>query len=121
MMLEVLLGQASQPGAAPAAPPDMFWRMFFPLILAMMVFWWISSRAQKKERQKAQDMLNSIKRNDRIQTIGGVLGTVVDVRDNEVVVKVDESSNVKMRFVRSAIKEVVSEPPAAAAPPPAKT
>jgi preprotein translocase subunit YajC len=99
--------------------------MFLPLILAMGVFWWISSRSQKKERQKAQNMLNAIKRNDRIQTIGGILGTVVDVRDNEVIVKVDEGSNVKMRFMRSAIKEVMSDSsgaaPASSSSPPSKT
>jgi preprotein translocase subunit YajC len=44
-----------------------------------------------------------------------VLGTVVDVRDNEVVVKVDESSNTKMTFIRSAIHRVISEKKAAEA------
>jgi preprotein translocase subunit YajC len=44
-----------------------------------------------------------------VQTIGGVLGTVVDVRDNEVLVKVDETNNVKIRFNRTAIKEVLQD------------
>jgi len=53
-----------------------------------------------------------MKKGDKVQTIGGVFGTIVDVRDNEVVVKVDESSNVKIRFNRAAIKEVIQETPA---------
>ena len=52
-------------------------------------------------------MLAGLKRNDRVQTIGGVLGTVVEAREHEVILKVDESSNTKMRFNRAAIKEVL--------------
>jgi preprotein translocase subunit YajC len=54
-------------------------------------------------------MLKGLKRNDRVQTIGGILGTVVETRDDVVVLKVDEANNVKMHFNRSAIKEVLHE------------
>ena len=54
-------------------------------------------------------MLDNMKRGDRIQTIGGILGTVVEVREGEVVVKVDESNNTKIKFSRSAIQRVVTE------------
>jgi preprotein translocase subunit YajC len=97
----------SQPGAQPA-PADSFMRFFFPLLLAMGVFYIFMFRGQRKEKQKHANMLTNLKRNDRVQTIGGLLGTVVDVRDQEVVLKVDESNNVKMRFNRGAIKEVLS-------------
>jgi preprotein translocase YajC subunit len=43
----------------------------------------------------------------KVMTIGGIKGTVTDVREDEVVVKVDESSNTKMRFTRGAIQKVV--------------
>lgn len=97
---------ASDAGAA-GAPGDSFMRLFLPMILAIGAFYFFLFRGQKKERKKVQDMLNNLKRNDRVQTIGGILGTVVDVRDNEVVLKVDETNNVKMRFNRGAIKEVL--------------
>ena len=42
-------------------------------------------------------------------TAGGIIGTLVDVRDAEVVLKVDESSNTKIKFTRDAIKRVVTE------------
>jgi preprotein translocase subunit YajC len=54
-------------------------------------------------------MLGQLKKGDRIQTIGGVLGTVVEARDTEVLVKVDESSNTKIRFARSAIHRVLED------------
>ena len=67
------------------------------------------SRSKKKDQKARQQLLDNLKKGDRIQTIGGVLGSVVEVRDGEVVVKVDESNNTKMRFTRSAIQKVVEE------------
>ena len=53
-------------------------------------------------------MLSALKKNDRVMTIGGVVGTVVQVRDDEVVVKVDESANVKLTFIRGSIQKILS-------------
>ena len=80
----------------------------FAIVVAMVAFYWWMARGQKRERQKQVDMLNALKRGDRVQTIGGVFGTVVDVREQEVVLKVDETNNVKIRFHRGAVKEVLS-------------
>lgn len=107
----------AQPTTAPAAPTpgpsgsEMFIKQILPLFLIIGVFWWIMSRGRSKERRRYQEMLGSLKRNDRVQTVGGIIGTVVDVRDDEVVLKVDETSNVKMRFNRTAIKEVLRDAP----------
>lgn len=119
-LLNFLLAQATQP-VPPAGPApggtDAFLRLWLPIILVAVAFWWFSSRTQRRERDKYQQMLNSLKRNDRVQTIGGILGTVVDVRDNEVTIKIDEAANVKLRVVRGAIKEIhrdaTAEPPKA--------
>lgn len=96
-------------GAPPAASNPM--NFFIAITLAMVFILWWSSRNQSKERKKVQDMLANLKRSDRVQTIGGMIGTVVDVRDNEVVLKVDETNNVKIRFTRGAIKEVLQDAP----------
>lgn len=111
--LYALLAQAaaSQPASQPAGPASILQSPLVPLILVIVVFWWVMSRGRNKERQRFDQMLSSLKKNDRVQTIGGVLGTVVDVRDNEVVLKVDEASNTKMRFNRTAIKEVLRDAP----------
>jgi preprotein translocase subunit YajC len=50
-----------------------------------------------------------MKRGDRVMTAGGILGSVVEVRDSEVLLKVDESTNTKIKFSRDAIKRVVTE------------
>ena len=111
-----LVAQTTTGPAAPARQAtgsEMFWQTIMAMVLLIGVFYFVMFRGQKKERDKHKSMLEAIKRNDRVQTIGGILATVVEVRDNEVVLKVDETNNVKMRFNRSAIKEVLAEAPAA--------
>ncbi len=110
-MMMLILAQATQPGGPPLSGTEVFLKQFMPLILIVGVFMWWMSRSRRKERQRYEDMLRNLKRNDRVQTIGGILGTVVETRDkeNEVVVKVDEANNVKIRFNRSAIKEVIRD------------
>lgn len=93
------------------APPPMnpIWDLLVPMALVMGVFLFMSWRGQAAERKKFQQMLDGLTRNDRVQTIGGVIGTIVDVRDDEIVLRVDESNNVKMHFVRSAIKHKLGD------------
>lgn len=76
------------------------------LIVIIMIF---SSRGQKKERQKREAMLRNLSKHDRVQTVGGIIGSVVEVKDMEVVIRVDESTNTKMRFSRSAIQRVLTD------------
>jgi preprotein translocase subunit YajC len=92
-----------------ASPFDLLRSPLVPLVLVLIVFWWVMSRGKTKERQRYQHMLDALKRNDRVQTLGGLIGTVVDVRDNVVVLKVDEASNTKIHFNRTAIKEVLRD------------
>lgn len=106
----IIAQAASQPTtSAPTGPPPAqpnFLKSFLPILAAIGVLYFFMFRGGQKDKKRLQKMLADLKRNDRIQTIGGIRGTVVDVRDDEVVIKVDESSNVRMRFARSAIKEV---------------
>ncbi|MFI5381962.1 MAG: preprotein translocase subunit YajC [Tepidisphaerales bacterium] len=78
------------------------------LIIVVVVFYFLMMKSKRGQEKEREGMLKNMKKNDRIRTIGGMLGTVVEVRDDEVLVKVDETSNTKIRFVRSAIHAVVS-------------
>lgn len=114
-LLHILAEAAATQPTEPApwwANPAQF---LLPLLVIMIVFMFMSSSKGKKNEQRARDeMLKNLKRGDRVSTVGGILGTVVDVRDNEVVLKVDESANTKIRFSRDAIKRVVEQETAAA-------
>lgn len=99
--------------------PVPWWANSQDLLLVMVVvmvgfIWLSSSRAKRTEQRTRDDMLRNMKRGDRVMTAGGILGTVVDVRDAEVVLKVDESSNTKIKFTRDAIRKVVVEDESAA-------
>jgi preprotein translocase subunit YajC len=103
---------AQTPTTTPAnAPPSLFVMLgqWGPLILIVVVFYFFIFGSKRKTEKQRQEMLNQLKKGDKIQTIGGILGTVVEVRDGDVLVKVDESSNAKIRFTRSAVNKVVEE------------
>ena len=63
----------------------------------------------KRERREREDMYARLAKNDHVLTIGGVVGTIVSVKDDQVVVKVDESTNTKMTFMKSAIQKIMSD------------
>lgn len=81
-----------------------------------LVFWFVVFRPRKKEQNQRADMLKSLKKHDKVMTIGGVIGTVMEVRDDEVVLKVDDNSNTRIRFIRSAIQKVLVQPEVAKNP-----
>lgn len=106
-------GAASGPTAAggkPASPaPGIPWLLWAPLIFILIFIFWQSSSSQKKEKRKREAMLSAIGKHDKVQTIGGIIGSVVEIKDSEVVLKVDEANNIKMRFAKSAVQQVVTE------------
>ncbi len=98
-------------GGGPTQPaPSGGVNIFFAMMMAMLVFFFLSQRSQQKKRErKRQALFDGISKNDRVLTIGGVIGTVHTVKDNEVVLKVDESTNTKMTFVKSAVQSVITD------------
>ena len=91
----------------PAAPGmDM-------MLIILIVFGGIilfSVFGQRKEKKRRQQMLDSIKKSDSVQTIGGVIGSVVEVKDETIVIRVDERSDARMTFSRAAVQQVLSQP-----------
>lgn len=81
--------------------------LMYAMLLAIVVFYVILISGNRKDKRKRQEMLAAIGKNDRVMTIGGIIGSVVSVSDSEVTLKVDESANVKITVVRSAIQKVL--------------
>ena len=96
--------------AQQAAPPGMEFLQFAPFVLIAVMFYFMMFRPQQRERQVRESMLKALKKNDRVVTIAGILGTVANVTPDgkEVTVKVDD--NVKLRMLRSSIQAVITEP-----------
>lgn len=96
--------------AAGEAPPGGgLWSMLPMLGGMFLLMYFILMRPEAQKRKKRQAMLNQLKKNDRIVTTGGVVGTIVDVRDEEIGLKIDENNNVKIRVHRWAVHEVLTE------------
>lgn len=98
-------GAANQNGTPPSMSQVLM--QMLPLILMMVVIYiFVVARPQSRERKQREAMLAAIKKNDRVVTIGGIIGTVQSVRDDEITLKVDESSNTKITFTRNAVQRV---------------
>lgn len=78
---------------------------FIYIMLGMLVLMFVfSSRGKKKQQRKRQELLDAVKKGSKVVTIGGIVGTVVEVRDDEILVKVDDGT--RMKFARWAIRTV---------------
>ena len=105
-VLPDMIAQNQSPGPQPGGMSFLLPAM----LLALLVFMFLSSRSQKKREQRERDEMHAgMTKNDRVLTIGGVIGTIISVKDNEVVLKVDESTNTKMTFVKTAIQRVLTD------------
>ncbi len=82
-------------------------QIIFGLILMLVVFYGIVLSGNRKEKRKRKEMLAAVARNDRVMTIGGIVGSVVSVSEHEVTLKVDASAIVKITVIRSAIQWVL--------------
>lgn len=102
-------GTAQQNTAAKQKPEGMGLSGYAMLIAMFVLLYFMMIRGPRKKQQQQKQMMQSLKKNDRVQTIGGILGTILDVKDDEVLVKVDENNNTKIWFVASAIGRVLSE------------
>jgi preprotein translocase subunit YajC len=63
-------------------------------------------RGRRKQEAKRKEMLSNLKKGDKIVSIGGIIGTVIEAKPEEITVKVDETNNVRMKFARWAIRGV---------------
>jgi preprotein translocase subunit YajC len=100
------------PNTAPdAVPPRQGFGLaqLLPFILIFVVMYLLLLRGPRKQQQQQRQMIQSLKKNDRVRTIGGIYGTVMDVKGDEVVLKVDEATNTKIRVSTSAIGKNLSQ------------
>lgn len=84
-------------------------QQFIFLGLMFVLMYVILFRGPRKKQQQHKQMMAALGKNDKIQTIGGIIGTVVDVKDDEVTLKIDESNNTKIKVLRSAISRNLSK------------
>lgn len=82
---------------------------FLPLILMFVIFWFLLIRPQQKRAKAHKQMINELKRGDRVVTASGIIGRIVEIDDEQVVL---ESENSRLRVSRSAIGGLLQTRPA---------
>ena len=103
----ILFAEAQVPAQPDAGGSGMF--LFFIILPVVLIFLWLfMANPQKKQEERLRNMLNSLEKNDKVMTVGGLIGTVhsIDKEQNEIVLKVDESNNTRLRFHLTAINTV---------------
>lgn len=76
-----------------------------PMVLIFVVFWFFLIRPQRKKEKEAQDMLKALKVGDRICTIGGIYGTICNIKDDVLTIEVG-SAKTQLVMARWAIKNI---------------
>lgn len=73
----------------------------FPLILIFVIFYFMLIRPQKSKEKEHQKMLTNLNKNDEIVTNSGIHGTIVNVKDKTVIVRIDD--NVKIELEKNCV------------------
>ena len=81
--------------------------MFVPMAIIFAIFYFMLIRPQQRKEKERQKMINETKTGDRILFSGGIVGTVTNVRENSLVVKI--ADGVKIDVLRGAVSRVLAK------------
>lgn len=85
---------------APASPL----MNLMPIILIFIVFYFLLIRPQKKTQDEHKKMIASLKKNDEVITSGGIHGTIMNVKENTIILKIDDE--VKVEVQKSSVSSM---------------
>ena len=90
------------------APAPGGWLVsFMPIIIIFLIFYMLIFRPEAKKRKERQKMVNAVVKGDTVVTTGGIKGVVKRVDDGEVVVQIDKDKDVRVRFLKAALLEIL--------------
>ncbi len=101
---DLALASASPPGGAGGGPAG-FITSLLPMIAIFAIFYFLMIRPQQRQKGERQRMLDALKRGDRVVTTSGLHGTVTNLNEQTVVLRV--ADQVKLEFDRSAVARIV--------------
>ena len=99
-------GTGQPAGATPTAPGpgnNMIFLFMLPLVALVLLSMWMN----RKEKRKREALMSSVGKNDQVLTVGGVIGTVTEIYDDRIVLRVDDNTKTKISFARSSIQQVL--------------
>ncbi len=99
-------GAPAGPATPQAAPPGAQFLSIVPFIIIFVLFYVLLIKPQRRQQKEREKMISALKKNDHVITSGGICGVVDRIKDNDVYLRVDEKSDLKLRVIRSAIAVV---------------
>jgi len=102
----MLNAYAQTAGVAPAAagPAGNPLLSFMPIIIIFVIFYFLLIRPQKKAQEDHKKMVSALKKNDEVITNGGIHGTIVNVKETSVVLRIDD--NVKIEVQKNSVTTI---------------
>jgi preprotein translocase subunit YajC len=95
---------ALAPQSQPGQPSPPAWTSLVPLVLLIVVFYFILIRPQQKRAKQQAELLKSVHPGDKVLTSSGILGIVITVKDKSVSIR---SADSKLEITKSAITEII--------------
>jgi preprotein translocase subunit YajC len=110
MLWHILLAQGDAgagAGGQPQGPPPLM--QFLPIIAIFAIMYFLMILPMRRQKREQMNMLAALKKNDKVITSSGILGTVVALKEqeDEVTLKVDDTSNTRIRMLKSSIVRVI--------------
>lgn len=94
--------------AAQAAQQGGGWTMWIMLALIFVVMWFFMIRPQRKQQKELENFRNALQKGDKVVTIGGIYGTVSEIKEDSVLIEVD--NGVKIRVSKQALVKDFTDP-----------
>ena len=87
--------------------PSLFQSPIIPFLLIFAVFYFLVIKPQKDQQKQHKQMVTELKKNDEVVTTGGIHGTIVNVKEKTLVIRIDD--NAKMEIDREAVTVVTKK------------
>lgn len=102
-----LLAQAPGVPAKPVNPLD---GLLLPLAATAVAFYFLLIMPERRKQAEQKKQLNLLKKNDRVVTLGGIIGTITNISpgSDDVTLRIDDNNNTRVRVLRSAVTRVVA-------------
>jgi preprotein translocase subunit YajC len=104
-LLDFFLSPAAAQAAAPAGQQPSPFLSILPMILLVVVFWFLMIRPQMKRQKEHRELLAKLAKGDEVMTNGGLAGRVAGIGDNFVDVEI--ADNVVVKLQKGAIAHVL--------------
>ncbi|MCR4425882.1 MAG: preprotein translocase subunit YajC [Firmicutes bacterium] len=94
----------------PAGQTQSLFSALLPFVILLVVFYFMLIRPQQAQKKKREQMLAGLRKGNRIITIGGIHGEILDIKDDVMTVNIsDQPDKVVVRFSRWAVQEVLGK------------